>query len=419
MNSDQTQRDLVFVSHAEKDRKWLDRLRVSLRFFEAQGLRTWDRTRIPPGHAWRDETDQALQSTRVAILLLSPDFLATDFIMREELPRLLAAAPQGLVQILPVLVRPCLYKFTEGLKSRKLFNQEPLAALSSTDADQVLSDVAEAAHSIATGTAVQAPQAAPAAQAHPPAAATTQARQAVIMTALPLEYQAVRELLCDLRDEVHPNGTVYESGRFSDSNGTWRVGIAEIGAGNDGAALEAERAIQHFSPSVILFVGVAGGIKDVRLGDVVVATKVYGYEAGKANGPRFLPRPSVGETAYAIEQRARAEARRSDWHSWLRERPTSPPRVFLGPIAAGEKVVASAESEVASFLREQYSDALAVEMEGRGFLKATRANPAVGAMVIRGISDLLDGKKEADAAGSQERAARHASAFAFAVLAKL
>ncbi len=91
---------------------------------------------------------------------------------------------------------------------------------------------------------------------------------------------------------------------------------------------------------------------------------------------------------------------------------------LLGPIAAGEKVLKSSKGAVATLLRQHYSDALAVEMEGAGFLYAAYACSA-DAIVVRGISDLLDGKPESDALGSQEIAAAHASAFTFELLARL
>ena len=239
-------------------------------------------------------------------------------------------------------------------------------------------------------------------------------KRAVILTALPVEYKAVRQHLTDCSEHTHQKGTVYETGHFED----WQVLIAETGAGNETAAVEAERAIQHFAPNVLMFVGVAGGIKDVALGDVVAATKVYGYAAGK-DDEEFLPRPDLDWPNYRLEQRAKSEAKKPDWTERLEHTPDQPPAVFVAPIAAGPKVVSSTRSSTYEFLRRQYSDAVAVEMEGRGCLAAVRANDEVRAIIVRGISDLIDKKAEADAGGSQETASANASAFAFEVLAKI
>jgi nucleoside phosphorylase len=243
-------------------------------------------------------------------------------------------------------------------------------------------------------------------------------RRVVILTALSLEYKAIRTHLKNIREKTHPRGTVYEEGRFVASDGSpWEVYIAEIGAGNSTAARETERAISHFSPEIVVFVGVAGGLKDVVIGDVVVATKVYGYESGKAKR-EFRPRPQVHETAYALQQRSRAEAKREDWFKRVGTGAKRKFKVFVAPIVSGEKVLASQRSALSAFLRDNYGDALAVEMEGWGFLDAVHASADVLGLIVRGISDLVDGKSKADAAGSQVRAAKHASAFAFEVLSK-
>jgi nucleoside phosphorylase len=242
---------------------------------------------------------------------------------------------------------------------------------------------------------------------------------AVILTAIPVEYKAVRAHLSDLQEETHPEGTIYERGNFSSNGGSWEVGIVEMGAGIAEAAVETKRAIDYFQPNVILFVGVAGGLKDVKLGDVVAATKVYGYESGKVV-ETFQPRPNVSQVSYPLEQRAKAEARKEEWLERIQGSSSDlEPEAWVGAIAAGDKVVASTNSEVYQQLRQNYGDALAVEMESHGVLKALRANPEINALIIRGISDLIEDKSNADDAGFQKIAARHASAFAFQILAKL
>lgn len=176
-------------------------------------------------------------------------------------------------------------------------------------------------------------------------------RCAVILTAHQTEYFAVQKHLSERQEEIH-KGTVYERGKFIAHGREWEIGIAEIGAGNDGAASEAERAIAYFNADIILFVGVAGGIKDVAIGDVVAATKVYGYESGKA-ASQFLPCPDLGQTSHNLEQRARSERRKKDWRNRLKSSFAQIPHVHVAPIAAGAKVVSSNRSSVFKFLQRQ------------------------------------------------------------------
>jgi len=242
-------------------------------------------------------------------------------------------------------------------------------------------------------------------------------KKAVIITAIPCEYAAVRKRLENRVEDTHHSGSVYETGNFAG----WAVLIAEIGAGNERAAAETQRAIEYYKPHVVFFVGIAGGVKDVVLGDVVCATKVYGYESGK-DKVEFLTRPNVQNSADVLINRARAESRNTDWLAGVDPevaKGSTQPRALVAPIAAGSKVVASTRSATAKFLKVSYSDSVAVEMEGIGFLTAASMNQSCFAMVIRGISDLIDKKASSDNDGWQEIAAEHAAAFAFRMLSQI
>lgn len=106
-------RTKVFISYNHSDKKYLEELQAHLGFFARSGkLDYWDDTKIMPGNQWREEIRKAINSTKVAILLVSADFLNSEFITTDELPPLLLAAEYEGITILPVIVRPCVFKHT-------------------------------------------------------------------------------------------------------------------------------------------------------------------------------------------------------------------------------------------------------------------------------------------------------------------
>jgi hypothetical protein len=107
-------RDAIFFSYSHKDKKWLGRLKTMLTpGLKGRNVLAWDDEMIKPGSKWKDEIDGALQKARVAVLLVSSDFLNSQFIANNELPPILEAAANGGLVVLWIYVRPAMVRETE------------------------------------------------------------------------------------------------------------------------------------------------------------------------------------------------------------------------------------------------------------------------------------------------------------------
>jgi nucleoside phosphorylase len=138
-------RTSAFISYSHKDKKYLDELHVHLaQYVRMEVVDFWDDTKISPGSKWHDEIKKALQLAKVAVILVSADFLASNFIATDELPPLLAAAEQEGAIILPVILRPCAFKDT-NLAQFQAVNapSKPLSNMTRGKREEVWAKVAE------------------------------------------------------------------------------------------------------------------------------------------------------------------------------------------------------------------------------------------------------------------------------------
>ncbi len=104
---------LVFVSYSREDAEWRRRIEEMLKpLVRRRRLEVWSDQRNEIGYQWRPQLEDAIERSQAALLLVSPSFLASDFIMERELPTLIAYR----VRLVPVLVRECLWEEEELLE---------------------------------------------------------------------------------------------------------------------------------------------------------------------------------------------------------------------------------------------------------------------------------------------------------------
>ena len=136
-------RNHVFVSYSHQDTDLFDELKVWLNPLERRGkLKVWDDSKIQAGGLWLQEIQQALVSAKVAVLLVSPHFFASEFINKNELPPLLNSARNDGLTVLWIPISFSPYEDTELERYQAVYSPDkPLRTLKQPMRDKAWKEI--------------------------------------------------------------------------------------------------------------------------------------------------------------------------------------------------------------------------------------------------------------------------------------
>ena len=150
------QANSIFVSYSHEDEEWKSRLCQMLAPFLRDGdleLELWvDDESIQPGARRHENIQSALKTAGVAVVLVSAPFLASEYVMKYELPEIISAAVDGKLRLFWVYVSHAGYDATE-LESFQAAHDvsQPLYALARPDQDEMLLAIARDIKAAALG----------------------------------------------------------------------------------------------------------------------------------------------------------------------------------------------------------------------------------------------------------------------------
>ena len=127
----------IFISYSHKDSEWLEEFKIQLKpYLRNIDLQIWDDQQIEVGAKWREEIEQALASATVAVLLVSPAFLASNFIHNEEIPKLLKAEKERGLVVFWIPVRASSFEETQIVEYQSAHPpNQPIARMRPEDRD--------------------------------------------------------------------------------------------------------------------------------------------------------------------------------------------------------------------------------------------------------------------------------------------
>ena len=134
----------VFYSYSHKDEELRDELEKHLSLLKRQGLISdWHDRRIGAGTEWAQQIDENLNKADVILLLVSSDFMASDYCYELEMTRAMERHDAGDATVIPIILRPCDWKSAPfGKLQGAPKNAKPVTTW--TNRDEAFLDVATA-----------------------------------------------------------------------------------------------------------------------------------------------------------------------------------------------------------------------------------------------------------------------------------
>jgi len=137
----------IFISYSHKDEKFKKELVTMLTGLQRRGIvDAWEDRRIEAGDEWNKSIQDAMNDCDLALLLVSPDYLASRFIQEEEQPKLLQRRQEMQLRVIPIIVRPCKWQSEPVLKDLQALPKDGKAVIkfskATGDRDQAWADIA-------------------------------------------------------------------------------------------------------------------------------------------------------------------------------------------------------------------------------------------------------------------------------------
>ena len=150
MNTATAAKPLVFISASHKDKAWRGRLKTKLDAFADQ-IEWWDDSKLQTSTEWPKQIEDAIKSARIAIILLSPDYVASSS-ARSELQRLKRGQRAGSLRLFPILLHDCDWREIEEIRDIQIWSMaRPVARLKEDVVDYELEKIATAILTLASG----------------------------------------------------------------------------------------------------------------------------------------------------------------------------------------------------------------------------------------------------------------------------